>query len=161
MSGNAFAHYLGMVQAETFYQIKRGETGVSIDLALKINAAFPLFNPVWLIGAAPEPYRFNPSVSLVGKWEYTGVAILDLDTGTWQTSTGEHTHEIWNIPEQGVIDITVHGETVDDPEYSFDRITGTFVVRHDTFHIIRLTETEMEYADWSEAICKYVFRRLK
>ncbi len=57
MSANAFALYIGMARAENIYHIKRGNFGISEDLAKRIVARFPNINPTWLLTGVGSMFR--------------------------------------------------------------------------------------------------------
>ncbi len=48
MTTNYFARHIGIPKAETLYRIKRGQNGISEDVAKRVTAAFPQINIVWL-----------------------------------------------------------------------------------------------------------------
>ncbi len=49
MSVNGFAHHIGLLRGENLYQIKRGNNGISRDLADRIVASFPQIDKLWLL----------------------------------------------------------------------------------------------------------------
>ncbi len=49
MSINYFARYIGLAQGENLYQIKRGNNGISRDVANRIVACFPQIDKLWLL----------------------------------------------------------------------------------------------------------------
>ena len=49
MSTNYFARYIGLARGENLYQIKRGNNGISLDLAEHIVERFPDINKLWLL----------------------------------------------------------------------------------------------------------------
>ena len=49
MTTNAFALHIGLSRAETLYQIKRGNYGISLRLATLIVDKFPEINMMWLL----------------------------------------------------------------------------------------------------------------
>lgn len=49
MTTNAFARHIGLARGENLYQIKRGNNGVSLDLANRITAKFPEVSKLWLL----------------------------------------------------------------------------------------------------------------
>lgn len=49
MSVNAFAHHIGLKRSENLYQIKKGNHGISKQLALIITTAYPEINRSWLL----------------------------------------------------------------------------------------------------------------
>ena len=48
MTANAFARHLGLPRGENLYQIKRGNNGISYDLARRIHAQYPNYSLSWL-----------------------------------------------------------------------------------------------------------------
>lgn len=56
MSTNYFARYIGLPRGENMYQIKRGNNGISLDVAEKIVAKFPEVNKLWLLTGEGEMY---------------------------------------------------------------------------------------------------------
>lgn len=49
MTTNAFARHIGLARGENLYQIKRGNNGVSLDVANRIVAKFPEVSKLWLL----------------------------------------------------------------------------------------------------------------
>lgn len=49
MSTNYFARYIGLARGENLYQIKRGNNGISLDVAERIVAKFPQVDKLWLL----------------------------------------------------------------------------------------------------------------
>ena len=49
MTINAFSNHIGLPRSETLYQIKRGNNGISRNLADKITASFPQISKPWLL----------------------------------------------------------------------------------------------------------------
>ena len=49
MTINYFGRYIGLSRSENLYQIKRGNNGVSLDLANRITAKFPEVSKLWLL----------------------------------------------------------------------------------------------------------------
>ncbi len=49
MSTNYFARYIGLARGENLYQIKRGNNGISLDLAEHVVAKFPQIDKLWLL----------------------------------------------------------------------------------------------------------------
>ena len=54
LSANAFALSIGMQRSENIYHIKRGNFGISDDLADRIIARYPDINPTWLLSGVGE-----------------------------------------------------------------------------------------------------------
>ena len=73
MTTNAFARHIGLPRGENLYQIKRGNNGVSLDLANRIVAKFSEVSKLWLLtGDGPmliektEPARLTPWAYFAG-----------------------------------------------------------------------------------------------
>ncbi len=49
MSVNYFARYIGLPRGENLYQIKRGNNGISKDVASRIVEKFPQIDKLWLL----------------------------------------------------------------------------------------------------------------
>lgn len=49
MSTNYFARYIGLARGENLYQIKRGNNGISFDVANRVVAKFPQIDKLWLL----------------------------------------------------------------------------------------------------------------
>lgn len=49
MSTNYFARHIGLARGENLYQIKRGNNGISFDLAERIVSKFPQVDKLWLL----------------------------------------------------------------------------------------------------------------
>lgn len=49
MSTNYFARYIGLARGENLYQIKRGNNGISRDVAARIVERFPQISKLWLL----------------------------------------------------------------------------------------------------------------
>lgn len=49
MTTNGFARHIGLARGENLYQIKRGNNGVSFDVADRIVAKFPEVSKLWLL----------------------------------------------------------------------------------------------------------------
>ncbi|WP_295940513.1 hypothetical protein [uncultured Alistipes sp.] len=49
MSTNYFARHIGLARGENLYQIKRGNNGISLDVADRIVACFPQVDKLWLL----------------------------------------------------------------------------------------------------------------
>lgn len=54
MSANYFAHHIGLSRGENLYQIKRGNNGISLNLADRIVKHFPEVNKLWLLTGEGE-----------------------------------------------------------------------------------------------------------
>ena len=49
MSTNYFARHIGLARGENLYQIKRGNNGISRDVARRIVTKFPQIDLLWLL----------------------------------------------------------------------------------------------------------------
>lgn len=56
MTTNYFARYIGLNRSENLYQIKRGNNGISLDLAQRISDKFPEINIGWLMSGIGEMF---------------------------------------------------------------------------------------------------------
>lgn len=54
MSANAFAVSIGMARSESIYHIKRGNFGISCDLADRIVAVYPEVSHTWLLSGVGD-----------------------------------------------------------------------------------------------------------
>lgn len=62
---NSFAKHIGLPRAENLYQIKRGNNGISRDLARRIHEKYPTCSMAWLMfGSDESAPPAAPSVSL-------------------------------------------------------------------------------------------------
>ena len=64
MTTNYFARYIGLPRGENLYQIKRGNNGISRDVAERIVAKFPEIDLLWLLtgnGQDRKSTRLNSS----------------------------------------------------------------------------------------------------
>lgn len=59
MTTNYFARYIGLARGENLYQIKRGNNGISIDVANRVVAKFPQINKLWLLTGEGEMFVEN------------------------------------------------------------------------------------------------------
>lgn len=64
-SVNSFASLLGMNRAETFYQIKRGDYGISKRLATLIVNHFPQIDKLWLMTGEGHMLRNEGRITVV------------------------------------------------------------------------------------------------
>ncbi len=84
MTTNYFARHIGIPKAETLYRIKRGQNGISNDVAGRVVEHFPQINLVWLkmgfgeMFGAPELNSCTKPFYPVGVEEH----ILTLDATT-------------------------------------------------------------------------------
>ncbi|MDR0511223.1 MAG: hypothetical protein LBH06_09050 [Rikenellaceae bacterium] len=56
LSVNAFAREIGLHRSENLYQIKRGNNGISRELADTISARYPVINKSWLLTGEGEMF---------------------------------------------------------------------------------------------------------
>ena len=56
MTTNYFARYIGLARGENLYQIKRGNNGISLDVADRIVAKFPQIDKLWLLTGEGQMY---------------------------------------------------------------------------------------------------------
>ncbi|MBE6181463.1 MAG: hypothetical protein E7148_02060 [Rikenellaceae bacterium] len=56
MTINRFARHIGLPRGENLYQIKRGNNGISIDLASRIVDKFPQISKLWLLTGDGEMF---------------------------------------------------------------------------------------------------------
>lgn len=54
MTTNAFARHIGLPRGENLYQIKRGNNGISFDVADRICRRFPMISKLWLLTGEGE-----------------------------------------------------------------------------------------------------------
>lgn len=62
---NSFAKHIGLRRSENLYQIKKGNNGVSLDLAKRIHAQFPQYSVGWLVCGENAPSRLIPDESKI------------------------------------------------------------------------------------------------
>ncbi len=46
---NSFARHIGLARGENLYQIKRGNNGISLDVAMRIHERYPEYSISWLM----------------------------------------------------------------------------------------------------------------
>ena len=56
MSINYFARYIGLPRGENLYQIRRGNNGISRDVARRVITRFPEISEVWLLNGSGEMF---------------------------------------------------------------------------------------------------------
>ncbi|MFQ7502603.1 MAG: hypothetical protein ACLRMJ_04690 [Alistipes finegoldii] len=57
MSTNYFARHIGLARGENLYQIKRGNNGISLDVADRIVSKFPQVDKLWLLTGRADVLR--------------------------------------------------------------------------------------------------------
>lgn len=67
MTTNAFARHIGLARGENLYQIKRGNNGVSFDVAERIVAKFPEVSKLWLLTGDGQMLKGPQSIT---PWVY-------------------------------------------------------------------------------------------
>jgi len=60
MTTNFFARYIGLPRGENLYQIKRGNNGISRDVAERIVTRFPEIDLLWLLTGRGQMFVENP-----------------------------------------------------------------------------------------------------
>jgi len=60
MSTNYFARHIGLARGENLYQIKRGNNGISRDVAQRIVAKFPQIDKLWLLTGDGQMFAEQP-----------------------------------------------------------------------------------------------------
>lgn len=68
MTVNGFAKHIGLQRGENLYQIKRGNNGISVDVANRICERFPDINKLWLLTGDGEMLGDMPN----GPWSNIG-----------------------------------------------------------------------------------------
>ncbi|MBQ3174067.1 MAG: hypothetical protein IJB56_07170 [Alistipes sp.] len=63
MTVNSFARHIGLVRAENLYHIKKGNYGISEDLADRIIAYFPQIDRTWLLSGIGNMLTTNSTES--------------------------------------------------------------------------------------------------
>ncbi len=69
MTTNGFAKHIGLPRGENLYQIKRGNNGVSLDVAARICQHFPSIDKLWLLTGEGQMIRNDAPA---GPWSNTG-----------------------------------------------------------------------------------------
>lgn len=87
-SVNGFARHIGLARGENLYQIKRGNNGISRDLADRICLAFPSVSKLWLLTGegqmlikkmAPAESSTDAGSECITPWIYfAGIALSAL-----------------------------------------------------------------------------------
>ena len=92
MSTNYFARYIGLARGENLYQIKRGNNGISLDVADRIVSKFPQVDKLWLLtGEGQMLYQYvRNALGLLA----TGEDKLSQAQQLWMSNRASH---IWSI----------------------------------------------------------------
>ena len=72
---NAFARHIGLPRGENLYQIKKGNNGISLDVAKRIVSKFPQVDKLWLLTGDGQMLRDDaPAGPCMGcRSSFTGV----------------------------------------------------------------------------------------
>ena len=62
LTTNGFARHVGLPRGENLYQIKRGNNGISRDLAERVNRHYPQFSLLWLLTGRGTPGQQDSGV---------------------------------------------------------------------------------------------------
>lgn len=73
MSVNRFAHHIGLHRGETLYQIRRGNNGISKNVARSVVRCFPEVNELWLLTGSGDMFTQQD------EWLRTPFYRLDLE----------------------------------------------------------------------------------
>lgn len=93
MTTNFFAHYIGLSCGENLYQIKRGNNGISKDVAERVVNKFPDINKAWLLTG--EGSMFANDASSASQIPFYNV---DVESALREESLGEPTFNMF-IPQ--------------------------------------------------------------
>lgn len=63
MSTNYFARHIGLIRGENLYQIKRGNNGISLNLADRIVSTYPQINKLWLLTGEGDMFVSSTSLA--------------------------------------------------------------------------------------------------
>ena len=100
MSTNYFARYIGLARGENLYQIKRGNNGISLNVADRIVSKFPQIDKLWLLTGTPCPNSpldawaltrlVNPNnvPQYFGQWKRQ--TMMQLSQYKWVPKAGSH-----------------------------------------------------------------------
>lgn len=76
MTANAFARHIGLPRGENLYQIKKGNNGVSLNLADRIAAKFPEVSKLWLLTGDGPMLNEKTEAAGLTPWVYFAGAAL-------------------------------------------------------------------------------------
>ena len=68
MTANAFARHIGLPRGENLYQIKKGNNGISLDVATRICQHYPKIDKLWLLTGDGQMLRDDAPA---GPWSHT------------------------------------------------------------------------------------------
>lgn len=71
MTANAFARHIGLPRGENLYQIKKGNNGISLDVATRICQHYPEIDKFWLLTGDGQMLRDDAPA---GPWSHTGTS---------------------------------------------------------------------------------------
>lgn len=71
MTANAFARHIGLPRGENLYQIKKGNNGISLDVATRICQHYPKIDKLWLLTGDGQMLRDDAPA---GPWSHTGTS---------------------------------------------------------------------------------------
>ena len=71
MTANAFARHIGLPRGESLYQIKKGNNGISLDVATRICQHYPKIDKLWLLTGDGQMLRDDAPA---GPWSHTGTS---------------------------------------------------------------------------------------
>ena len=87
MSTNYFARYIGLPRGENLYQIKRGNNGISRDVANRIVAKFPQISKLWVLTGEGQMFASEESrgaqIPFYNIAVEQGMRMLDRLVPTW------------------------------------------------------------------------------
>lgn len=96
MTTNYFARYIGLARGENLYQIKRGNNGISLDVAERIVAKFPQVDKLWLLTGEGQMFADTrlrgaqiPFYDVDVELQITGVERLTADSYLVAAPVGE------------------------------------------------------------------------
>ena len=112
MSTNFFARYIGLARGENLYQIKRGNNGISLNVADRIVSKFPQIDKLWLLTGEGQMFADARQRGMQIPFYNTDVEqhIASLDrleaecdlvvTAIWRWSTTAAPWVPWCLPER-------------------------------------------------------------
>lgn len=116
MSTNYFARYIGLARGENLYQIKRGNNGISLNVADRIVSKFPQIDKLWLLTGEGQMFAdarqrgmqipfYNTDVeqhiaSLDRLEAECDLVVLPVGTAIWRWSTTAAPWVPWCLPER-------------------------------------------------------------
>ena len=71
MTANAFARHIRLPRGENLYQIKKGNNGISLDVATRICQHYPKIDKLWLLTGDGQMLRDDAPA---GPWSHTGTS---------------------------------------------------------------------------------------